>query len=238
MDRRLYLERPLTESLRRVRLDGDEGRHAARVLRAQVGATIELFDGRGAAATASITSVGRDFVECEIHRRWEDGGPPSASLTIGVALPKGDRQKWLVEKATELGVSRLAPLLTERNVAEPGRAIERLRRTVIEACKQCRRNRLMEIAEPISFAEFVAADDAGGAVRWIAHPGGASLAGATPRAADPLRVAIGPEGGFSDAEITMAVSHGWQTISLGIQTLRVETAALAIATWHRLAVAP
>ncbi len=151
-------------------------------------------------------------------------------LTLGVALPKGERQRWLLEKAVEIGVTRLVPLLTERGVADPTpSALERLRRGVVEATKQCGRNRLLEIGEPMKLAEYsrhAAADS----LRLLAHPDGAPLVGspaATARAA--VSLAIGPEGGFTMAEVDLARNAGWRAISLGPRVLRVETAAVLMA---------
>ena len=93
-------------------------------------------------------------------------------LTLGVALPKGDRQKWLVEKAVELGVTRIVPLRTRRGVAQPvEQALVRLRRAVIEASKQCGRNRLLQIDQPRAWPDFVA-DAADAPCRLLAHPEG------------------------------------------------------------------
>ena len=150
------------------------------------------------------------------------------ALTLGVwRLPKGDRQKWLVEKATELGVARLVPLVTERAVAQPSEnALERLRRAVIEASKQCGRNRLMEIALPKSWDEFLTANNQV-AYRLVAHPSAEEPLSSYLQAS--IVAAIGAEGGFTDEEIARAESQGWKSIGLGPRTLRVETAAVALA---------
>jgi len=148
-------------------------------------------------------------------------------VTLAVALPKGDRQRWLVEKATELGAARLVPVVCERGVAQPNeKAQGRLRRTVVEASKQCGRNRLMEIAEPVDWATLIDST-AGIPTRLIAHPGAATGTPNLLPEADAI-VAIGPEGGFTPAEVDAALAAGWQTIDLGRRILRVETAALAV----------
>jgi 16S rRNA (uracil1498-N3)-methyltransferase len=213
----------------RVLLTGDEARHLAGVMRARVGDEVTLFDGSGCEFTAKVTKPGKQAVELEIVARHEISRELALPLTLGVALPKGDRQKWLVEKATELGVTRLVPLVTERGVAQPlEAALERLRRSVIEASKQCGRNRLLEIGEPLALAEFAAAAPAH-ALRLIAHPGGAELN--TLAKAEELWAAVGPEGGFTDEEVAAAERALWQRVSLGRAILRVETAAIALAAW-------
>lgn len=210
-------------------LTGDEARHLAGVMRARVGDEVTLFDGSGCEFAAKVTKLGKQAVELEIVARHEISRELDRPLTLGVALPKGDRQKWLVEKATELGVTRLVPLVTERGVAQPVEAaLDRLRRSVIEASKQCGRNRLLEIGEPLALAEFSAAAPAH-ALRLIAHPGGAEAR--TLETGDELWAAVGPEGGFTDEEVAAAERAFWQRVALGKAILRVETAAMALAAW-------
>jgi 16S rRNA (uracil1498-N3)-methyltransferase len=200
-------------------------------MRAKRGDEVVLFDGGGAEFPARVEGIERQQVRLAILARVEIDRELATPLTLGVALPKGDRQKWLVEKATELGVARLVPLVTARGVAQPAAAaIDRLRRGVIEASKQCGRNRLMEIDQPHDWAVYVAAAPTG-VLRLMGHPGGspasAALGGAAP--ADPVWLAVGPEGGFTDDEVALARSAGWQAIGLGERILRVETAAVWLA---------
>jgi 16S rRNA (uracil1498-N3)-methyltransferase len=156
---------------------------------------------------------------------------------IGVSLPKGDRQKWLVEKLTELGATELVPLVTERGVAQPtDHALDRLERSVIEAAKQCGRNRLMRIAEPHPWGDWVASGaGASKSRRLVAHPMGRPLAEIELTSPQPTMLAIGPEGGLAEAEIVAAEGAGWETVELGPRILRVETAAVALAAVVALA---
>jgi 16S rRNA (uracil1498-N3)-methyltransferase len=212
-------------------LAGDEARHLVRVLRATVGDRVRVFDGSGAEWPARVAAVGRD----EVALDCDPPLPPQAEagpgrLTLGVALPKGERQKWLVEKLTELGVARLVPLDTDRGVAEATPAArERLGRGVIEACKQCGRNRLMEIGAPRTVAAAIAAMPGGSRV-VIADPGGAPLdpVGLAAGATNVLAL-VGPEGGFTAAELAAAEAAGAVRASLGPHVLRIETAAIALA---------
>jgi 16S rRNA (uracil1498-N3)-methyltransferase len=229
MSERFFVERPVAGSS--VTLSGDEVRHLATVMRAAPGDQVTLFDGSGAEFVARIVSISKNAAELEIVETRAISRELTFELTLAVALPKGDRQKWLVEKLTELGVTRLAPLITERGVAQPtDSALVRLRRGVVEASKQCGRNRLMEIAEPAKAEDFFASAD-GGAIRLIADPSGESLSRGTESHAQPCIAAIGPEGGFSPAEIAAARASGWQCVSLGSRILRIETAAIALAAW-------
>jgi 16S rRNA (uracil1498-N3)-methyltransferase len=266
VSQRFFISEPIAGH--RVSLGGDEGRHLARVMRAQPGDVVTLFDGSGAEFAARVASVGRSAVELEVIERREVDRESPVAVTLGVALPKGDRQRFLVEKAVELGVARLVPLVTERGVAQPtASALDRLRRGVIEAAKQCGRNRLMEIALPAPAAGYFESAK-GDAIRLLAHPAGKPLwevAGEALRKGEALKgsgvfcgrpgkpiesgltekesrppeacvfLAVGPEGGFTEEEVSRAAAAGWRTVSLGPRILRVETAGIALAAWWGVA---
>jgi 16S rRNA (uracil1498-N3)-methyltransferase len=152
---------------------------------------------------------------------------PSFPLVLATAVPKADRFDWLVEKATELGVSRLIPLITERSVVEPGASkISRLERTITESSKQCGRARLMAIDPPTRWSSIAGAFAE--SLRILADPSGSPPARLPAIArGQPVILAVGPEGGFTPAERESAVQAGWLPISLGVYTLRIESAALA-----------
>jgi 16S rRNA (uracil1498-N3)-methyltransferase len=213
----------------RATLAGDEARHLTKVLRARIGDTVTLFDGAGRSWSARITLIGRSEVELEAGEVREQTVVQMPAVTLAVALPKGERQKWLVEKLTELGVARLVPLVTERGVAEATpAAVERMQRGVIEACKQCGRDRLMSIGPPMTVAEIVAAkSDA--ALGLVAAPAAESLDRLDWRPAAEVIGLVGPEGGFTTAELAAAAAAGWPLATLGPHVLRVETAAVALA---------
>ena len=236
MSERFYSATPITAE--RVTLDGPEAHHLLHVMRAKVGEQVTLFDGSSDEFTAEVVKLSRATAELQIlERRILDRELPF-ELIVAVALPKGDRQKWLVEKLTELGVTTLVPIETARGVAQPtAGTLDRLRRSVIEAAKQCGRNRLMQIAEPKSWSNLIASDPRSPEPspqrrphrRLVAHPGGKPLTQfnlATPTA---TQLAICPEGGLTDEEINAALAAGWQTVDLGPRILRVETAAVALA---------
>ena len=228
MSERFFIDDPPAEH--RALLEGDEARHLTRVLRAKVGDTVSLFDGRGREWPARVASIGRDRVELDTGAPTIDPLPAGVPLTLAVALPKGDRQKWMVEKLTELGAARLVPLETTRGVAEATAAAHsRLQRAVIEACKQCGRNTLMEIASVRPIHRLLA-EASTGARAVIAHPGGRPLDEAVAsQAATEIIALIGPEGGFTDEELGVADRAGVIRVSLGPHILRVETAAIAMA---------
>ena len=211
-------------------LEGDEARHLARVLRAQVGDAVTLFDGRGQAWEARVAGIGRDRVTLDLGDKLPALPPPAVAVTLAVALPKGDRQKWMVEKLTELGASKLVPLVTTRGVAEATEsARSRLERGVIEACKQCGRDTLMEIGAASSIAELLTAAPAG-TRKLLADPHGRppeAVLAAGPTAT--VLVLVGPEGGFTPEEVAAAEAAGCDRVTFGHHILRVETAAIAAA---------
>ena len=232
MSDRFYSAEPISAEC--VTLGGAEAHHLLHVMRAAVGDAVTLFDDSGAEFTAVIENPGRSEVELRIIARHEINRELPFRLDVGVALPKGERQKWLVEKLTELGVTTLSPLVTQRGVAQPtGAAIERLGRSVIEAAKQCGRNRLMRVAQPQSWVEWIAPVEVVNQKSerlLVAHPGGTPLAQVDLAAKLATRLAIGPEGGFTNEEIDAAAANGWQPVDLGPRSLRVETAAVALSS--------
>ncbi|MGQ0633505.1 MAG: RsmE family RNA methyltransferase [Planctomycetaceae bacterium] len=227
MSSRFYL--PDLGSRATVRLPPEEAHHVARVMRLKAGDSVTVFDGAGHEAPAQITQIARGEVELAIgapREVPEQGGP---IVVLGAAVPKSDRFAWLVEKAVELGVQRLVPLVTSRSVVEPRTGkLDRLRRTIIEASKQCGRSRLMTLDEPTAWADFVAREFAVG-TPLIADPSGRPLGEVAIDADRPLILAVGPEGGFTPDELEAGCRNGARLIALGPWTLRVETAALALA---------
>ena len=230
---RYFVETPISGE--RATLVAAEAHHLAHVMRAKPGTLVTLFDGGGCEFAARVERVGRSEIELSVLERQNVDRELTVELTLAAALPKGDRQRWLIEKAVELGVTRFVPLGTERGVAQPsGGSLERLKRGVIEASKQCGRNRLMEIAEarPLNDLLSEGATAEKRIVRWLAHPGGISLAAARAYAAEFINgvlIAVGPEGGFTADEASLATDRGWQVVGLGARILRVETAALMLA---------
>jgi len=233
MSQRFFVATPLRVG-QTVQLDGPEGRHMVQVMRCQVGDTVTLFDGLGAEFPSRVVGITRRVVELEPLERIEANRESSCRLAIGAALPKGERQRWLVEKAVELGVAELVPLITTRGVARvTDNTLERLRRGVIEASKQCGRNRLMTISSPATWAEFLASGQED-EVAGVAHPADNQAAALSDwaglaAAAGAARIGVGAEGGLTDDEIAAARQGDWRLVDLGPRILRVETAVAAIA---------
>lgn len=228
MTARYFSTTPIREE--RIVLEGDEAHHLLHVMRAGPGDRVVLFDGSDWEFEAEVAACQRRSAELAIVGRQEVNRELAHRLVMAVALPKGDRQKWLVEKLTELGVTELVPLETEHSVAQPGRGtIERLTRTVIEASKQCGRNRLMQISPAQMLTDFLNVPTNKAFVqRIIAHPTGKEFDDVIRHYSDTF-CAVGPVGGFSDAELSAALAAGWEAVSLGPRILRIETAAIALA---------
>ncbi len=239
-----------------VYLDGPEMHHLVHVMRARPGDRVTLFDGEGHEYYAEYLSSSKQRAELRILATSAVNRELPATLVVACALPKGERQRWLVEKLTELGVSWFVPLVTERSIVRPtAESLDRLRRTVIEACKQCGRNRLMEISPPQRWHRFFERSDLP-PCKLLGHPAFKESAGdqgsgyfrtapkegvdetvklGAPmleqvRWAEGAVVAIGPEGGFTASEVALALARGWHVVSLGATILRTETAAVMLAS--------
>jgi 16S rRNA (uracil1498-N3)-methyltransferase len=231
MSERFFIDAPIAGETAVLR--GPEAHHLSGVMRVRVGDEVLLFDGSGAEFPARVEAIERREVRLAVLSRNVVDRELPRDVTLCSALPRGDRQRWLIEKAVELGVRRFVPLRTNRAVVEPDSGTcERLRRTVIEASKQCGRNRLMEITAPSDAPPTAAA----GALNLLAHPGGettlAQLAEELrAQPSRPIALLVGPEGGFTDEEAAAAQSAGWRPVSLGPRILRIETAATALAAW-------
>jgi len=209
------------------RLDPDESHHARRVLRLDVGAVIELFDGKGRTARGAIEgwSGGAAVKLSEVRVT----PPLRPALDLAVAIPKGPRADEMVNQLSQLGVDRLIPLGTERSVVDPRpQKLEKFSRAAVESAKQCGRAWLMSVEAQVSFDAALAMPHD---VKLIASPGAAAGDDrlARVRAAQRVLVLIGPEGGWTEGELLAAREAGCVAWSLGPNILRIETAAVAAA---------
>ncbi len=233
MPRRFFTAHPLKSEP--LVLAGGEAHHLSHVLRLKAGDEVVLFDGTGEEATAQVVKVSSGQVMLAVKSRRIATTELPFPLILGTAVPKGDRFSWLVEKATELGVTRLIPLRTARSIVDPGSGkLDKMRNTVIAASKQCGRSQLMVIDEPCDWGKFLQ-KELSEHQGWVAD-----LAGVSPldrEATAPevsggtgLVLAVGPEGGLTTEEVAAAAGLGAKLVSLGPRILRTETAALALAT--------
>jgi 16S rRNA (uracil1498-N3)-methyltransferase len=211
-------------------LDGAEARHLSQVLRVKAGESVTVFDGKGRRAAAEVLTVSRDCISLKLGETQHPSAPCPA-ITLAQAIPKGKNMDWIVQKSVELGITAIQPLVTRHTVVQPGSAkSDKWRRTALEACKQCGQDTLPVIADPLSFADWIAIPQAIDSLKLIAslapgarplrqvlqaHPGTRSVT-----------LLVGPEGDFSSDETRDAVAAGFLPVSLGSIVLRVETASL------------
>ncbi|MDP0490283.1 MAG: 16S rRNA (uracil(1498)-N(3))-methyltransferase [Verrucomicrobiota bacterium JB023] len=209
-------------------LGGEEGHHAVRVMRKKVGDLVEVFDGAGRWARGEVQGAGKSSLEVRIDEEGTQA-PSSPALELAVAIPKGKTMDWIVQKAVELGVSRIQPLVTTHTVVKPGSGKDdKWQRIALEACKQCGQNHLPLVAQPLNYEQ------------WLSQPMGgikviASLAGETKTLREVLSAQegdgkyiflVGPEGDFTADEVSRALAQGFHPVTLGGIVLRVETACL------------
>jgi len=212
-------------------LDGSEAHHLGTVRRFAPGDTVVLFNGGGAEYPAEIVAVGKKQVILRVVACVESNREVPFPIVVGSALPKADRLDYLLEKLVEVGATRFVPLITARSVAnQKAEKIEKWQRAVIEASKQCGRNRLMVIDKPMSLAAYLVSNVP--MRKWILHTAGRTSSPGIPIEAEKgCAFAVGPEGGFTDAEIESAKQTGWLDLSFGPRILRIETAAVVAAIW-------
>ncbi len=236
-----------------VSLPPEESHHALRVRREAVGGVCIAFDGRGNEAICRIIEVTNRHVAIAIESHHFKPNELPGHIVLAVAMPKGDRQKAVIEKAVELGVHEIVPLICQRSVSLPNAsASEKWMRTVIEACKQCERNRLMEIGQPRTFESMIhvdhsaQSDPSSKSLRMFAHPHASEAKASQPSTSlfdrvvitySKILIAIGPEGGFTNDEVQLAIDADWRQLDLGPRILRVETAVCAASIYASLRVA-
>lgn len=223
---RLFVNAELGPQARLV-LPEDTAHHAARVLRLREGELALLFDGRGGEYEARLFMPGRGQVVAEIGARRDIERESPLAVTLVQAVSSGEKMDFTIQKAVELGVAAIQPLLTMKSVVRlsAGREAKKLahwKRVAIAACEQCGRNRIPDIGEPLPLARYQPPADSS---KILLSPSGAGkLAGL---AKSPLILAVGPEAGFSAEEEQMLLRAGFAPVRLGPRILRTETAALA-----------
>ena len=237
-----------------VQLSPEESRHLRDVLRLRAGDEAFVFDGEGREFACVVVETGSGggrgaLARLEVRGRAEPPSPESSlRLSLGVALLKGEKFDLVVQKATELGASRIVPIVSRRadvrlrDERDAGGRVERWRRLALEASKQSGRARVPPVEMPAAFGNFVAAGtDADGARLMFAERGGGD-AGALVRVGlsefaggvegsrpTSVMALVGPEGGWEEEEVALASERGWTIITLGGRTLRAETAAITVA---------
>ncbi|MBE7926437.1 16S rRNA (uracil(1498)-N(3))-methyltransferase [Pseudomonas saudiphocaensis] len=227
---RFHIDAPL--SLGQHELPEAQAHYIGRVLRMVPGDAVQLFDGSGQEYQGVLVEVGKKLVRVELHQQLT--GLPESRLRIhlGQGLSRGERMDWAIQKAVELGVAEITPIISERCEVrlKDERADKRLahwRQIAISACEQCGRSVIPLIHPPAPLAQWLAVE---AQLKLVLHPVADPLAGH--QHPESLAFLIGPEGGLSDVEVEQARSAGFQPARLGPRVLRTETApvvALSVA---------
>ena len=215
-----------------IRFREEEAKHLGQVMRKKEHQRIWAMDGEGKAYEVQLIQIGKKEVTGKIIHTRRRLGEPLAEVTLAQSILKGDHFDYLVEKVTEIGIKRIIPMITDHTVlvASPQK-LARWRRIAVAAMKQSGRSVLPEITGPAYFQQILETKTQYQHC-WIAHPGRGSAA---PRFADNaaeriknVLLIVGPEGGFSDAEIETAKKQGIRQITLGPRRLRSETAGIVL----------
>ncbi len=219
-----------------VELPAETASHVAKVLRARAGDALVLFGGDGCEYTGEIQSVRGARVQVALGAARAVDRESPLDVTLLQCVPRGDRMDFIVQKATELGVRRIVPLLCQRSVVRLGEGqaeskAAHWRAVAVSACEQCGRNRLPAIEAPQQLTAYLGAAPAGPALRIVLEPDSAPDRQPVPAAGSAVEVAIGPEGGFSPEELDAFRVAGFQAAGLGPRILRTETAAIAALAW-------
>ena len=229
---RIYLDQVMAEK-KRYLLSIDAVHHVSKVLRMGVGQVLHLFDGRGGYIDATITRIDKRNVEVVTgdHHSDECESPLAITLVQGVA--RGERMDYTMQKAVELGVHHIVPVICQyTNVKldedKKQKRHDHWEKIIIHACEQCRRNRIPALTLTQALEEWVEVDT--NELKLILHPEASMRLSQIKRKPDKLTLLSGPEGGFSDSEVALAEKYGYQAITLGPRILRTETAALAAIT--------
>ena len=215
-------------------LEAQAAHHVATVLRIKKGRELvlfngELFNGKRGEFNATVSDIHRKKVSVHCHEFIECDTRSPVHFSLGVSLIKNDRMDWLIQKATELGVDAITPLYSDNtDIKLPEDRLAKKQahwqQVMINACEQSRRTSLVKIHSPQTFADYTVASKAEHKV--ILHPG-LSNSEAKPSSPQSIDLLIGPEGGFSDAEVEQATQAQFKAMALGPRILRAETAPLA-----------
>jgi 16S rRNA (uracil1498-N3)-methyltransferase len=231
---RRFFVRPEDVGVETLRLRGDEAEHLARVLRLGPGVQISVFDGRGHEYIVQVKGIEDDGVVCQILQRTAVQAASALSIILGQGLPKAEKFEWVIQKATELGVSEIVPVLTERvvpHIAPRQRSAKaaRWQKLAREACKQSGRATMPALWPPTPLDAFFGACQ--GAVLKLVLWEGEDKQLLRPVLTTAARVAsvavlVGPEGGLTAQEVARGEAHGFRAVGLGKRVLRTETAGM------------
>lgn len=229
---RFYCATPLTPDTT-IELPAALAHHAVRVLRIKTDTEIILFDGLGGQYTATLLIDGKKAC-ARLGRHEPIEAELAGQITLVQGMASGDKMDWVIEKAVELGATRVVPLAAQRSVLQLSgerlnKRLDHWRRISQAASEQCGRNRIMEVAVPQTLQQYLATLTLPPTSILFCHPGSTqTLAQAAQAAGNALALVVGPEGGWSDEELALAKKHKLTTAGFGTRVLRTETAGLAL----------
>ncbi|MFD1215855.1 16S rRNA (uracil(1498)-N(3))-methyltransferase [Microbulbifer celer] len=234
---RIFSAEPLAGKTE-VQLDESASRHVVKVLRLGPGRPLILFDGQGGEYEAEILEAGKKTARVKLGAHTAEDRQSPLAITLAIGISRGDRFDWVIQKATELGVTDIQPLFTERcEVKLTGERLQKKlgqwQQIAISACEQSARNRVPQILAPMKFAPFLASEDAAdlsGTLKLVLHHRtDVSLPQLEQQFGRPQSalLLVGPEGGLSADEIELAMQRQFHPLRLGPRVLRTETAPVA-----------
>lgn len=231
-----FLIEPPVAGQESVLLNAKETHHAVKVLRLGPGDVVELLDGQGRSYRGIVAGMTKERLLVAMDQTMKPSselGILPISITLAVSVIKPERMELLIQKACELGVSKLIPLLTERCVVKLSKErwdakLMRWQRIAAESCKQCGQTRVPEIMRPENYETFLSALTKQGAffIPTLAVPGNSFYEALKSSPGNQILVLIGPEGDFTKKEVEQAIANGAKAVTLGPLVLRSETAAL------------
>jgi 16S rRNA (uracil1498-N3)-methyltransferase len=230
---RVHVPGPLASGARHT-IEGDAANHITRVLRLELGGSLIVFDGQGGEYSARIESFRKKSVTIEVRDRSPTSRESSLSLTLAQGVSRGERMDWVVQKATELGVSAIVPVLTERTMVkldarQSERKLAHWQGIATAACEQSGRDRLPHVVAPLPLNDFLRGIDPQ-STRVLLSPTGIQRVTGLKAPERKVIVLIGPEGGLSEVEQRSAIGAGFIAVRMGPRVLRTETAAVAALT--------
>jgi len=206
-----------------------QSHYASKVLRMQAGRELVLFNGEGGEYSAEISVVHKKHVDVTVKEFTAENRESQLKLELAIGVSRGERMDWVLQKATELGVTRIIPLITERTEVKLGgeradKKMEHWQQIIISACEQCQRNLLPQLSAPQNYSEWVTHCNA--ELKFVLHHRD-NKGLPHDKNATSVALLIGPEGGLDEDEIAQAITRGFSPLTLGPRVLRTETAPVA-----------
>ena len=216
----------------RVELASSAAHHAANVLRMRVGDALILFDGRGGEYTATLESIDKKRVVVNVQSHLDIERESPLAVTLVQAVSSRDRMDVTLQKAVELGVTRIVPVMSQRSVVRlsgerADQRVQHWQQVVISACEQCGRNQVPQVEALIPLATFLERPSSG-VVRWMLSPGAEHVLRSLQNPKTAVELLVGPEGGLTAEEERAAGDAGFTSVRIGPRILRTETAAPAL----------